>query len=266
VSPIVSRIVVIDARAGLVAMLAVLLEKYCTVEWAATAMTAVQAVDDPAPDLVVVDLGLPGLDVACLADIVKERHPACRLVAVAGPDDDARLQRLATRRLDGAFRRGTDFGRLVCRVIALLSLDVKSPGAGQPFNPYVSRALEHVSANYHRPLTLDGVARSACVSASHLAHLFPDFTDLTLRHYVAKVRVDIARRLLATSEAGLDAVAEQCGFCDAPHLSRVFRRHTGTRPGAYRRSVMRALAARPAERSRSSGHIRARRSLYGAIG
>ncbi|TMH89125.1 MAG: helix-turn-helix domain-containing protein [Betaproteobacteria bacterium] len=49
------------------------------------------------------------------------------------------------------------------------------------------------------------------------------------------VRVEIIKRLLAETDDKLDIIAEQLGFCDAPHLSRVFRRICGCPPGEYRR-------------------------------
>src|SRR5438445_652569 len=36
------------------------------------------------------------------------------------------------------------------------------------------------------------------------------------------------------SDSPLDRVAELAGFVDGPHLSRVFRLHTGRSPGQYR--------------------------------
>lgn len=242
---ITSHVLLVDAGFGLPSMLAVILDAYCRVQAVDRFRMAGRAFDRVAPDLLIFDVGVPDLDGGGFIESVKTRYPACRVVVVGGVADGTRLHRLSPFALDGAFRRGAEFGAVLSRVVRLLSLQVKWRAAELPFSPYVSRAMEHVAAGYHQSLTLEGAARAARISSSHLAHLFPDFTGFTFKQYVARVRVEIAKRLLRTTDAGLDAIAEQCGFCDAPHLSRVFRRRTGLRPGAYRRAVILAPDSEP---------------------
>lgn len=226
-------------------MLSVILEAYCRVQAVGTLLTTVRALDRVGPDLVIVDVGLPELDGGCFIESVKARYPACRVIVVGGVADGQRLQRLPALVLDGAFRKGTEFGAVLSRVVRLLSLPVRWRAAHLPFSPYVSRALEYVAAGYQRSVTLAEAGRAVRISPSHLAHLFPDFTGVPFKQYVARVRVEVARQLLRANDVGLDAVAEQCGFCDAPHLSRVFRRQTGLRPGAYRRAALLAQDPEP---------------------
>ncbi|WP_247807639.1 AraC family transcriptional regulator [Bradyrhizobium sp. 4] len=46
----------------------------------------------------------------------------------------------------------------------------------------------------------------------------------------------MAQKLLLETDAGLDAIAERCGFCDVYHFSREFKRSTGTAPHTWRRA------------------------------
>jgi transcriptional regulator GlxA family with amidase domain len=58
---------------------------------------------------------------------------------------------------------------------------------------------------------------------------------MTWRQFVARTRVTLARDYLTHPRCTLETVAELVGFCDAPHLSRVFRRELGQSPGQFRR-------------------------------
>lgn len=99
----------------------------------------------------------------------------------------------------------------------------------------VSQAIAQIRGNYHAPLTVRAIADAIHVSPSHLAHRFRLETGMTVKEYVTKVRVDMARRMLVETDAKLESIASAVGFCDAPHLSRVFVQHTRRRPGDYRR-------------------------------
>jgi transcriptional regulator GlxA family with amidase domain len=99
----------------------------------------------------------------------------------------------------------------------------------------VSQAIEHVRGNYHAPLTVQAIADAIHVSSSHLAHRFRLETGMSVKAYLTRVRVEMARRMLMETDAKLESIASAVGFCDAPHLSRVFVQYTHRRPGEYRR-------------------------------
>ncbi|MGO9993052.1 MAG: helix-turn-helix domain-containing protein [Steroidobacteraceae bacterium] len=50
-----------------------------------------------------------------------------------------------------------------------------------------------------------------------------------------KVRVERAQSLMLMSNDSLSQIAAECGFVDQSHLSNLFHRIVGTRPGAWRR-------------------------------
>jgi transcriptional regulator GlxA family with amidase domain len=53
---------------------------------------------------------------------------------------------------------------------------------------------------------------------------------------VQGIRLDQAAMLLRTTSLGLDAIAPRVGYSSAYALSHAFHRHTGLRPGAYRKA------------------------------
>ncbi|NMA97965.1 MAG: helix-turn-helix transcriptional regulator [Phyllobacteriaceae bacterium] len=54
--------------------------------------------------------------------------------------------------------------------------------------------------------------------------------------YLIILRINKAQRLLAKSSMPIAEIAIECGFSHQEHLTRLFRRHLGTTPAAYRRS------------------------------
>jgi AraC family transcriptional regulator len=52
--------------------------------------------------------------------------------------------------------------------------------------------------------------------------------------FILRTRVERAKRLLANTHIPIAHIAAECGFCHQEHLTRAFRRLTGTTPAAFR--------------------------------
>jgi AraC-like DNA-binding protein len=97
----------------------------------------------------------------------------------------------------------------------------------------VLRATAHIRTHLDAPLTLDDVARVACLSASRFRHLFAQQTGMGLRPYILWRRFVRVWELLMDG-ASLSAAAHAAGFADAAHLTRTSRRMFGFPPSAIR--------------------------------
>lgn len=81
------------------------------------------------------------------------------------------------------------------------------------------------------------LASVACMSARNLARLFAEHAGCSPLDYVQRLRVALARELVANSELAMERVAEKAGFSSAHQLRRVWRRWEGTPPTAQRLRV-----------------------------
>jgi AraC-like DNA-binding protein len=79
-------------------------------------------------------------------------------------------------------------------------------------------------------------------SRKHLDARFRDAVGVPPKTAAALVRFNHAVALLEAGEKPAD-VAHSCGYSDQPHLTREFRRFTGTTPGAYAVAFLQDAAA-----------------------
>jgi AraC family transcriptional regulator len=98
------------------------------------------------------------------------------------------------------------------------------------------RAVDYLAANLHGDPSLTEVAAAVGLCAVHFARQFRQATGLAPHQYLLKARIERARQLLA-GDLPIAAIAADCGFCHQEHLTRVFRKHCGTTPGVYRRTL-----------------------------
>ena len=97
----------------------------------------------------------------------------------------------------------------------------------------VARVKSLLAARYGEDLPLAVLAAEAHLSPHHLIRAFRRETGLTPHAWLMSVRVERAKILLRRGEAPAD-VATATGFCDQPHLTRVFKARVGVTPGVYR--------------------------------
>jgi len=100
----------------------------------------------------------------------------------------------------------------------------------------VRRARRHLCERWDQRVTLPELAAVAGLSRFELVRRFGAQNGVSPHAFQTNLRVDRARRLLATGAAPAD-VAAACGFADQPHLTRVFKRAVGVSPGRYARAV-----------------------------
>lgn len=100
----------------------------------------------------------------------------------------------------------------------------------------VTRAIEYMQEHLDASVSIDDVASAAGRSASHFARQFRGEVGAPPHQYLLRLRVERAQELLAGSRLPLAEIALICGFSHQEHMTRLFRRHCGTTPAAYRRS------------------------------
>ncbi|MHB9025778.1 MAG: helix-turn-helix domain-containing protein [Armatimonadota bacterium] len=101
----------------------------------------------------------------------------------------------------------------------------------------VDVAIQFMHTHYTEPLTLDALAGVALLSASRFAHLFRARIGVSPMRYLQQVRIEEARRLLATTMNPINDIARRVGFSDPLHFSRVYKTVTAHSPTAYRQSM-----------------------------
>ncbi|HWP07835.1 MAG TPA: AraC family transcriptional regulator [Polyangiaceae bacterium] len=114
---------------------------------------------------------------------------------------------------------------------------LRQPG----YDPEADRLLDQVRARVlaqpEARLDVATLAAEHGMSRSAFGHYFHARTGATPAHFMTEVRVQAAARLLVTTRLPLARIADDCGFANANHFGKVFRRYRHQSAGAYRRSL-----------------------------
>jgi len=98
----------------------------------------------------------------------------------------------------------------------------------------MEQCVEYIDSCFTRELSLEELAHRFGISRSRFSLLFPQFTGMTLKRYIAKRRIDHALALLRTTELPVQQIAQMAGYADLSTFYRNFTRITGGSPTDYR--------------------------------
>lgn len=105
-------------------------------------------------------------------------------------------------------------------------------------DPIVSTAMQFISQNSQRPISVADVARAANASRRTLEYRFNRHLARSIAAEIRRVRIDHAKRLLASSELAVGQIARATGFGTPHQLARVFRREVDLSPNEYRKQFI----------------------------
>jgi transcriptional regulator GlxA family with amidase domain len=108
------------------------------------------------------------------------------------------------------------------------------PGLEPATHPKIKRAILLMEQHVGRALPLEELACKLDLSPRQLERLFKAQTGKTPQTFAKHVRLRTAAWLLTSSDRSVADIASSCGFSDASHLGREFRKQYGMPPVAFR--------------------------------
>lgn len=195
---------------------------------------ALAAIQKTTPSLVILDLIMPEVDGFVVLEKIRSQ-PETRQVPVLI---------MSGKLLSAEDIRRLNFARVTFSTKALMSNEeatallrkILKPEEAlpQPTSVLVKASIAYLHQNYAQPVTRQKIARAVGVSSSYLSRIFHQEVGLSVWDCLNRFRVLKARELLCNSTDSVTTIAAQVGFDDSAYFSRIFRKHTGQSPQAYR--------------------------------
>lgn len=95
-------------------------------------------------------------------------------------------------------------------------------------------ALAIIEAEYASDLRVADIAFRVAASRRQLQRSFAEIGHTTIRDHLTAVRMRHAAEMLASSRIPIREVAVRVGYHQAVHFAKVFRKHHGVPPSAFR--------------------------------
>lgn len=95
--------------------------------------------------------------------------------------------------------------------------------------------LSYIDRNYKEAISIADIASYCGFSESHFMRFFKNTMGVSFTTYLCDFRLNIAARLLVTTDDSILSIAESCGFFNLSYFNRTFKKKYGVTPGEYRK-------------------------------
>ena len=115
-------------------------------------------------------------------------------------------------------------------------LEIHSLSMRRPQKDRLSQLLSEISAHPEKWWTVDDMAAFCKCSSAQLRRNFRDATGMLPKHYVERLKLQLAAERLACTDDAIMEICLKLGYTDRFHFSRRFTLQTGLSPARYRRT------------------------------
>lgn len=229
---------------------------------AADGLSAWEQIESTAPDIVLTDIRMPGLNGLDLASQVAKHYPQVRVIFLTG-FNDFEYARQAVKL--GAFDyvlKPTNPEELVktlesvkleidkerslmnhLRELEQQVLQLTQEAEDQDPVPVVKdkydlyKVDEFLEEHYAEEISLHEVASLLHMSEGHFCRLFKKQTGRNFLEHLTQFRIEKAKPLLRDLRLKMYEVAEKVGYKDSRYFSQIYRKVTGETPSDYRKKL-----------------------------
>jgi AraC-like DNA-binding protein len=105
----------------------------------------------------------------------------------------------------------------------------------EPLPSKILESIRYIQLNLSQNLTVSSLAKTANLHQDYFSRLFYRFTGERPLGYIHMKRIERAQYLIATTNLPYIEIAEETGFENVPHFSKIFKKVTSLTPGEYKK-------------------------------
>ena len=118
----------------------------------------------------------------------------------------------------------------------MISVATETKQVNDPACQIIWGVVEWIESDLSRKLNATVVAERAGYTCWHFQRLFKRVTGYSVSHYIRARRMTVAADLLRNTNFSITRIYFQVGIDDGATFCRIFQRHFGLTPTAYRAS------------------------------
>ena len=116
----------------------------------------------------------------------------------------------------------------------LLSLRYNLPSSSSD----IDEQIRYIEKNYSSCITVQELARSACLNTNYFSAKFKAQTGYTPKQYLIRTRLNAAKILLQDTSWSVQQISDEVGFASDAYFSSYFRRMFSETPSQYRQRIL----------------------------
>ncbi|CAH1191834.1 MULTISPECIES: response regulator transcription factor [Paenibacillus] len=200
---------------------------------ATNAYDALDLMKDYMPDVTITDLNMPEKNGFELIEEIKLGGWCDRFIILTGYDEFEYVRRALRTGVVDYLLKPIDKGE-IAGLLGRIREELPNESDAD-YSCRAKRILTYIQIHFRKDLSLDDLAERMNLHPNYISSLFKKETGHTFINYLNMLRIQAAQELLlSNSELSVSAIGQQVGYDSKHYFSKVFKKYTGTTPGAYR--------------------------------
>lgn len=203
------------------------------------------------PDMVFLDICMPEMDGLSMVAALRSEFADTQITILTGFRDFEYARsalNLGVARFLSKPSNMEELEEAITYMASKVTRDADADNAGEETatehesvagNFIVRNALAYMEENYKDKILLSDVAEKTYVSQWHLSKLLNKETGQNFSEILNGIRIEKAKELLKDPAMRIGDIAEEVGFLDLAHFSRVFKKLNGISANEYRNQKLR---------------------------
>lgn len=196
------------------------------------------------PDILFSDIRMPDLDGLSMIAALKSQHSNLEITILTGFRDFEYAQKAITLGVKRFLLKPSKMDEINEAVQTMTEDLSKRNPEEKPAeenstagNFIVRNALAYMEEHYKEKLQLNDVAEQVFVSPWHLSKLINSVQNENFSEVLNRIRIRHAKELMKDPSLRIGDIADEVGFQDLAHFSRVFKKQTGKTPNEFRKTI-----------------------------
>jgi YesN/AraC family two-component response regulator len=196
------------------------------------------------PDIICLDICMPGMSGIDLAAELKKRKPRLSIVIISGHDTFAYAQQCIRLGVTDYLLKPVSEEQLTQVMQDILSKIKPDALIISRSRGSIREVLSYLKENFRDPgLTLQSAADRFFMNPSYLSRAFKQDTGKTFVEYLTGLRVEEAARLLADDDLSSYEIGERVGIPDVKYFGVCFKKYKGFTLAEYRKRAVHQMIA-----------------------
>ncbi|NHL29858.1 response regulator, partial [Clostridium botulinum] len=192
------------------------------------------------PDIIIIDVKMPGIDGIKASQIIKEQNKNKIIIMITAYDDFELVHKALLLGVNDYILKPIKPSELIDAINNIfVNLKInKDTYVEKSVNELkevpIKAAIEYIQNNFDEKVSLEQMASICNLSPCYFSKVFKKAVGVNFVSYVNDTKINKAKELLENTDIPVLNVALDLGFDDCGYFIRVFKKSQGVTPKKYR--------------------------------
>lgn len=112
--------------------------------------------------------------------------------------------------------------------------DVAALDLNKNFPSSLYKIINYIEVNYQDNISLKDLSEMVFLTEEYICSLFKKHLDISFKEFLIQTRINVAKKLLSTTNLSSKQIAFKCGFTSSNHFCKVFKKEVELSPLTFR--------------------------------